>query len=201
MMVSTMADNDCRAALLAVATPLFAEKGFNGVSVREIAGFAGVNVSMISYYFGGKEGLYGAVLNEQFAVLHRVAEIAQMDTDPLNKFELYVRATVARYRRNPFLLRFYTSELTNPTPCFATIVKPAIQGVVKILQEFFTDGLSHHQFREGLDPTDTALALAGMINFYFLLEPATGELVDHSPERDEELIRHIMDIFKNGVLK
>jgi TetR/AcrR family transcriptional regulator len=196
-----MADNDCRAALLAVATPLFAEKGFNGVSVREIAGFAGVNVSMISYYFGGKEGLYGAVLTEQFAVLRRVAEIAQMDTDPLNKFELYVRATVARYRRNPFLLRFYTSELTNPTPCFTTIVKPAIQGVVKILQEFFTDGLSHHQFREGLDPTDTALALAGMINFYFLLEPATGELVDHSPERDEQLIRHIMDIFKDGVLK
>jgi TetR/AcrR family transcriptional regulator len=196
-----MADNDCRVTLLAVATPLFAEKGFNGVSVREIAGFAGVNVSMISYYFGGKEGLYGAVLTEQFAVLSRVAEIAQMDTDPLNKFELYVRATVARYRRNPFLLRFYTSELTNPTPCFTTIVKPAIQGVVKILQEFFTDGLSHHQFREGLDPTDTALALAGMINFYFLLEPATGELVDHSPERDEQLIRHIMDIFKNGVLK
>ncbi|ABQ25845.1 TetR/AcrR family transcriptional regulator [Geotalea uraniireducens] len=196
-----MADNDCRANLITLATPLFAEKGFKGVSVREIAGVAGVNVSMISYYFGGKEGLYGAVLNEQFAVLQGVAEIALMDTDPLKKFEFYVRGTVARYRLNPYLLRFYTSELTNPTPCFATIVKPAIQGVVKTLQEFFTDGLSHHKFREGLDPTDTALALAGMINFYFLLEPATGELVDHSPERDEELIRHIMDIFTNGVLK
>jgi len=196
-----MADNDCRANLITLATPLFAEKGFKGVSVREIAGVAGVNVSMISYYFGGKEGLYGAVLNEQFAVLQGVAEIALMDTDPLKKFEFYVRGTIARYRLNPYLLRFYTSELTNPTPCFATIVKPAIQGVVKTLQEFFTDGLSHHKFREGLDPTDTALALAGMINFYFLLEPATGELVDHSPERDEELIRHIMDIFTNGVLK
>lgn len=196
-----MADNDCRANMITVATPLFAEKGFKGVSVREIAGVAGVNVSMISYYFGGKEGLYGAVLNEQFAVLQGVAEIALMDTDPLKKFEFYVRGTVARYRRNPYLLRFYTSELTNPTPCFATIVKPAIQVVVKTLQEFFTDGLSHHKFREGLNPTDTALALAGMINFYFLLEPATGELVDHSPERDEELIRHIMDIFTNGVLK
>lgn len=196
-----MSDNDCRAALIKIATPLFSEKGFNGVSVREIASRAGVNLSMISYYFGGKEGLYGAVLNEQFSVLHRVAEIAQMDADPLKKIEFYVRATVVRYRQNPYLLRFYTSELTNPTSCFATIVKPAIQGVVKILQEFFADGLSHRQFREGLDPTDTALALAGMINFYFLLEPASGELVDHSPGRDEELIRHIMDIFTNGVLK
>lgn len=194
-------DTDCRETLLTVATPLFAEKGFNGVSVREIAGYAGVNVSMISYYFGGKEGLYAAVLTRQFTVLKRVEEIQQMEIDPLKKFELYVRGTISRYRKNPYLLRFYTSELTNPTPCFETVVKPAIQGVVKILQETFTDGLSHHQFRDGLDPTDTALALAGMINFYFLIEPATAELVDHSPERDEELIQHIMDIFTKGVLK
>jgi len=40
-----------------------------------------------------------------------------------------------------------------------------------------------------------------MINFYFLLEPATAELVDHASERDEKLIRHIMDIFTRGVLK
>ena len=192
---------DFRTRLLDAATPLFAEKGFNGVSVREIARDAGVNVSLISYYFGGKEGLYAAVLGEQFAVVERAGNIARTDADPLRKFELYVRATVARYRQNPYLPRFYTSELTNPTPCFATIVKPAIQGLVRMLQEAFTDGLSHDQFRPGLDPTDTAIALAGMINFYFLLEPATGELVDHSPGRDEELIRHIMDIFTKGVLK
>ena len=200
-MVPTMSDNDSRANLVKVATPLFAEKGFNGVNVREIASVAGINVSMISYYFGGKEGLYGAVLNEQFAVLQSVSEIEQLDIEPLEKFELYVRGTVARYRRYPYLLRFYTSELTNPTPCFATIVKPAIQEVVKTLQNFFADGLSHHQFRDGLNATDTAIALAGMINFYFLLEPATSELIDHSPERDEELAEHIMDIFRKGVLK
>jgi TetR/AcrR family transcriptional regulator len=196
-----MAENDCQSAMIAVATPLFAAKGFNGVSVRELAAAAEVNISMISYYFGGKEGLYAAVLNEQFATLKRVADIKSMEADPLRKFELYVRATVARYRKNPYLLRFYTSELTNPTPCFETIVKPAIKGVVQLLIETFTEGLSHGKFRKGLDPTDTVLALAGMINFYFLLEPATHELVDHSAGRDEELIRHIMDIFTRGILK
>ena len=124
-----------------------------------------------------------------------------MDDDPLKKFEMYVRATVARYRNNPHLLGFYTSELTNPTPCCETIVKPAIRGVVQMLIETFSEGLSHNQFRKGLDPTDTVLALAGMVNFYFLLEPVTNQMVDHSPERDEELIQHIMDIFTRGVLK
>ena len=196
-----MADKDCRENIIASAVPLFAAKGLNGVSVRELARAAGVNLSMISYYFGGKEGLYAAVLTEQFAILGKLDEIEQMDIDTLLKFELYVRATVSRYRKSPYLLRFYTSELTNPTACFETIVKPAIKKVVQMLLDTFTDGLTHEKFREGLDPADTVLSLAGMINFYFLLEPATAELVDHAPERDEKLIRHIMDIFTRGVLK
>jgi len=195
-----MADNDCRAHLIATATPLFAEKGYKGVGVREIAAAAGVNLSMISYYFKGKEGLYAAVLNEQFSTLQGVSRLREVEGDAMVKFEMYVRATVARYRKNPYLLRFYTSELTNPTPCFETIVKPAIRGVLQILLDAFSEGLSHREFRPGLNPTDTVLALAGMINFYFLLEPATGDLVDHTQARDEELILHVMDLLSHGVL-
>jgi TetR/AcrR family transcriptional regulator len=196
-----VADKDCRENIITSAIPLFAAKGLNGVSVRELARAAGVNLSMISYYFGGKEGLYAAVLTEQFAVLGKLEEIEQMEIDTLQKFELYVRATISRYRKSPYLLRFYTSELTNPTACFGTIVKPAIKKVVQMLLDAFTDGLTHEKFREGLDPADTVLALAGMINFYFILEPATAELVDHAAERDEKLARHIIDIFTRGVLK
>ena len=196
-----MANNDCRANIIAAAIPLFAAKGLNGVSVRELARAAGENLSMISYYFGGKEGLYAAVLTEQFAVLDKIEEIERTDIDTLQKFELYVRATVSRYRKSPYLLRFYTSELTNPTACFETITKPAIKKVVQTLLKAFTEGLSHEKFRDDLDPADTVLALAGMINFYFLLEPVTADVVDHSPDRDEVLIRNIMDIFTRGVLK
>jgi TetR/AcrR family transcriptional regulator len=196
-----MADKDSRENIIATAIPLFAAKGLNGVSVRELASAAGVNLSMISYYFGGKEGLYAAVLTEQFAILDKLKVIEQMEIDTLKKFEFYVRATVSRYRKNPYLLRFYTSELTNPTASFETIVKPAIKKVVQMLLDTFTDGLTHKKFRDGLNPADTVLALAGMINFYFLLEPATYELVDHTPDHDEELVRHIMDVFTRGILK
>ena len=196
-----MADNNCRAQLITTATPLFAEKGFYGVSVRELAAAAGMNLSMISYYFGGKEVLYSAVLREQFAVLDQVSEIKFKDLDPLRKFELYIWATVARYRKNPYLLRFYTSELTNPTPSFETIVKPSIRKVLQVLHETFVEGQNNGLFREGLDSMDSILALAGMINFYFIIEPVTAQLVARSPDRDEQLIQHIMDIFSKGVLK
>jgi TetR/AcrR family transcriptional regulator len=194
-------DSDSRTNIISATTPLFAAKGLNGVSVRELAGTAGVNLSMISYYFGSKEGLYAAVLTEQFAILEKVEEIEYIENDTLKKFEQYVRSTVVRYRKNPYLLRFYTSELTNPTSCFEKIVKPAIKRVIQILLDIFCKGLSNDEFRDGLDPNDTVLALAGMINFYFLLEPITIETVDRSEERDEQLISHIMSVFMKGILK
>jgi AcrR family transcriptional regulator len=47
--------------LLASAERLFADRGFNGVSVRDIASQAGVNSALVAYYFGNKRGLLSAV--------------------------------------------------------------------------------------------------------------------------------------------
>jgi len=55
------ADPGSRRRLLAAALDEFADKGFAGARVGEIAARAGVNKQLISYYFGGKEGLYRAV--------------------------------------------------------------------------------------------------------------------------------------------
>ncbi len=81
---------DCRKKLIAAATPLFARKGLHGTNVRELARAAGVNFSMISYHFGGKNGLYAAVLEEQFASLRYVARVAGMAITPWEKFQTYV---------------------------------------------------------------------------------------------------------------
>lgn len=50
--------------ILKAATKLFAQKGFDGVSIREICKEAGVNICMISYYFGGKKELYQGILDD-----------------------------------------------------------------------------------------------------------------------------------------
>ncbi len=57
-------DDSARARVLLAATVLFSEKGLEGTSTREIAKAADLNISLISYYFGGKEGLYRAVISE-----------------------------------------------------------------------------------------------------------------------------------------
>lgn len=55
---------EARHRLLYTALRLFAEKGFAKTSTREIAREAGVNIAAISYYFGDKQGLYGATFTE-----------------------------------------------------------------------------------------------------------------------------------------
>jgi TetR/AcrR family transcriptional regulator len=63
-----------RAALLSAALEEFAAKGFAGARVAQIAERAGVNKQLISYYFGGKAGLYQAIQREWLAVEAQFAD-------------------------------------------------------------------------------------------------------------------------------
>lgn len=191
---------DCRSRLMEVATELFARKGFYGVSIRELAQAAGASISMISYHFGGKEGLYAAVLQEQFACFDQLDDIRGQAGGPLAVMTAYLRWTIQRHRNNPQLLRFYTSELTNPTPCFAAIVSPAIASVIRLLAESIEAGMARGLFRQDLHAVNSALALAGMVNYFFLSTLATEELTSHSPDQDEELIRQYVAIFTRGIM-
>ena len=57
-------DENSKQKILNSATKLFAHKGFDAVSVREICKDAEVNLCMISYYFGGKKELYNAIIDD-----------------------------------------------------------------------------------------------------------------------------------------
>jgi AcrR family transcriptional regulator len=67
-----------RLQLLAAGKTLFAKQGFEGTSVKQVADLAGVNISLVSYHFGGKENLYRAILlefgQERLAVANRVLQ-------------------------------------------------------------------------------------------------------------------------------
>jgi len=92
-----------RQRILDAALAEFADKGYAGARVREIAQRAGLNTQLISYYFGGKEGLY----NELMATWHRQeALMAQEDASFADSIAGYLRAFAAR----PELLRMFAWE-------------------------------------------------------------------------------------------
>jgi AcrR family transcriptional regulator len=101
-----------RNRLLKAATRLFADKGLDGVSTRELAAEAGVNLSAITYHFGGKEKLYKAALQY---VIDLLAPRRQQVIDALG-------ASVRAAKGDPALLsavsanfvRAMFTALTNP---------------------------------------------------------------------------------------
>ena len=190
---------DSRSKLIDVGTQLFAEKGLNGVSVRELTQAAETSISMISYHFGSKEGLYSAVLQQQFACFEEIKEIRGAVSDPVSMIESYLRWTFQRHRSHPYLLRFYTSELTNPTAFFETIVMPVIDEVILTMAAAINEGKQRKLFRADLDATNAALALAGMVNYFFLSSLATKDLISQAPDQDERLIEEYLCIFTKGI--
>src|SRR5262249_43548380 len=83
-------DSDAtRDALLKAGAELFAEGGYDGVPVATIAEKAGVNKAMINYHFGGKRGLYRAIVHGTFSDIvaraEKLAESPGRATDLLRK--------------------------------------------------------------------------------------------------------------------
>ncbi|MEU6273081.1 TetR family transcriptional regulator [Streptomyces populi] len=85
---------DTRAAILDVARRRFLEDGYHAVTLRSVAAGAGVDLALISYYFGSKKGLFGAALAlgaNPAELLARMVEEGDLATFP----ERVVRQVVA----------------------------------------------------------------------------------------------------------
>lgn len=76
---------DTRTQILAAAQTLFAEKGFRATTLRSIADAAGVNVALISHYFGGKQQLFDAIQEFPSDVLRSVTDAIAGDSDGMGE--------------------------------------------------------------------------------------------------------------------
>jgi len=117
-----------RVRIMKAAERLFAERGYDGTSIRAIVAKARVNQAAINYHFGGKDGLYREVLREAFRAmtehqLEHAQEVKAMSReDALGDFvrrqlrPLMARDELARY------MRIFNWETVRPTPVFRSLV-------------------------------------------------------------------------------
>lgn len=93
--------NQKKIGILQVAEKLFSEKGFDGTSVRDIAKESGVNVAMISYYFGSKEKLLAALILYRTADFKiEIESLLSEKRDFLEKADAIVELVIQRIHRN-----------------------------------------------------------------------------------------------------
>jgi AcrR family transcriptional regulator len=84
--------------IIEAAEKLFASKGFNGTSVRDIAETAGVNLAMISYYFGSKEKLFESMFayRSEFFKLQLESMVNNTELEPMEKMYKLIDQYIVR---------------------------------------------------------------------------------------------------------
>jgi AcrR family transcriptional regulator len=159
-----------RRALLDAAAALFAEHGFEGVSVEDVADRARVNKALVSYHFGGKRGLYVAVLESGFSrMADRLDAIGEKNLDARTTLRLFLEAFAATTRERPDLPVLFLREAVS------TGIEPAV--VPHLLRVVgFTRRLAERGVREDLfRPVDPLLFHFGLVSglvFYLGTERA-----------------------------
>ncbi|MDW6060570.1 TetR family transcriptional regulator [Streptomyces sp. FXJ1.4098] len=173
-----------RRLLLDAAMDEFAEKGFAGARVQDIADRAGLNKQLISYYFGGKEGLYRE-LHQQW--LRREETIA----DPALPLD-------------DLIVRYLDAAFADPRPTRLNLWHGLTGGVVEQDPEDLS-GLRRRQadgeLADDLDPAAALLlfismvsaptALPHLVRQLFGVEPDSPEFRERYTEQVRRIVRHL----------
>lgn len=187
--------------IIDAAIPLFAMRGFAGVSVKEIANAAGVNIALISYYFGGKEKLYSLILEKHVAVIVEVVDtISKEKASPVEKIQHYGQSFVEIHKRHPYLSHLLYSEIVTPTVCFDTIMEKGASQVSKFLYDCINEGIAKGQLIPGLKPGYVAIALNSLINFYFITRRLSQKYLSGDDDQIEDCVSQAVKIYLSGIL-
>jgi len=187
--------------IMDAALKLFAKKGFAAVSVKEVAKNAGVNIALISYYFGGKENLYEMILERQFAISAKAIESINMEKiTPIEKIRRFANLMVDLHQVYSYVDKLIYGEIINPTGCFDSIVMKAAARVHCFLKDCISEAITAGQFRPDLDPDYAASFLCCNIHFYFVTQTISKDLL---PARDDQAAYYVsqaIEMYLKGAL-
>jgi AcrR family transcriptional regulator len=157
-----------RADILAVATKEFADQGYAGARINEIAAKTSTTKRMIYYYFGGKEGLYVAVLEQAYSRIRSLEQ--QLDVehlDPVEAIRELAGLTFDHHESHPDFIRLVSIENIHHAEHIARsevlsgLANPALVVLGVILQRGRDAGV----FREDVDALDVHQVISAFCVF------------------------------------
>ncbi|SDE61719.1 TetR/AcrR family transcriptional regulator [Riemerella columbipharyngis] len=129
--------------IMSVAEKLFAERGFEATSIRDISAAANINVSMISYYFGSKEMLYEKIF--EYRMKWGTGFIKEiMAKQELNEWEKLIGIITSHIERLQILPHFYvvlqTEQLISKNPKIKEFIKKFKLSFLSVYESLLEEG-------------------------------------------------------------
>ncbi|MCB8822633.1 TetR/AcrR family transcriptional regulator [Microvirga rosea] len=200
-----------RQALVDAAVAVFAEKGYEGASVREITRKAQANQAAITYHFGGKEGLYREVLRATFQAFKafNLLEPEKLEAmEPQEALRLFVRQQLLPLNKREQLARFIRIlnwEVLQRTDAFQELVVSENTSVLPV-----AEGLVRRFLGEDADPEAVAISTLWLLHqgFIFVRDyehlgraPLNFKLDDDFVERLADLLSRLLTAGLSGVTR
>jgi AcrR family transcriptional regulator len=177
--------------ILEVATREFAERGYAGARVDEIAAQTRTTKRMIYYYFGGKEQLYVAVLEAAYSRIRSAEREAEVDhLEPRAAIRRLAELTFDHHEANPEFIRLVSIENVHRAEhiakfsTFGHLNSPAIELIGRILERGRAEGI----FRRDVDAVDVHMLISSFCVFRVANRHTFGTIFDRDlldPDRRE----------------
>ena len=182
-----------RAELLSVATEVFSEHGLSGARVDEIAERTRTTKRMIYYYFGGKEQLYQAVLEEAYRGIRQAEQsISTRDADPVDAVREVAEATFDHHHSHPAFIRLVMIENIHRAVHLRQVesLRDLATPAVSLLAEVLARGQAAGDFRTDVDALDVHMVISSFCVFQVANRPTFGFLFDRDMRDEEVKARH-----------
>ncbi|MCB9046341.1 MAG: TetR/AcrR family transcriptional regulator [Chitinophagales bacterium] len=180
--------------ILDVAEELFAQNGFNGTSVRDIAKEAGVNIAMISYYFGSKEKMLEALFirraNDVKIQIEGILNDAKLDS--LAKVYKLIDGYIDRIMRQTNFHKIMVREQIGTRENeISQLIKETKQRNKNLVASIIYEGQKKGVFRKGVDIPLLMTTLFGTCNQMLTTSGYYKESNNLQHMSDEEFATHI----------
>ncbi len=198
---------DKQIQIIETAERLFAERGFDGTSVRDIADEAGINVAMISYYFGSKEKLMEALFELRVgSVKIRVESLLKDESlSPIEKVNMLIDEHIERVmQKQPFFRIMLGVQVTNKNPAILKAANNVKIRNAEVVAELIKDGQKKGVFKKKVDVILMLNTMVGTVSQCMMSQQYYREFNHQLDMPDEEfqviikrrLSIHIKTLFK-----
>jgi AcrR family transcriptional regulator len=187
-------------AILRAAVAEFSDAGLGGARVERIAERAGVNKRLLYYYFGSKDDLFLAVLEQTYADIREAEKALRLEKlDPATAIRRLVEFTWDYYLANPHFLTLLNSENLHKAAHLkrSSRIRELNSPLVELLGDVLRRGQSAELFRGGVDAVQLYISIASLCYFYLSNNPTLSAIFGRDlrqPAALAERLSHVTEI-------